>query len=37
MHPCRPNLDKRTMCYLFDPLFSRPRTPLTVVGILVIP
>ena len=37
MHPRGPNLDKRTVCYLLDPLFSRPRALLTVVGILVIP
>ena len=37
MHPCGLSLDKRTVCYLLDPLFSRPRAPLTTVGILVIP
>ena len=37
MHPRGPNLDKRTVCYLFDPLFLRPRAPLTTVGILMIP
>ena len=37
MHPCGPNLDKEPVCYLFDPPFSQPRAPLTVVGILVIP
>ena len=37
MHPRGPNLDKQIVCYLLDPLFSRPRAPLTTVGILVIP
>ena len=37
MHPCDPNLDKQTVGYLLDPLFPRPRAPLTVVGILVFP
>ena len=37
MHPRGPNLDKRTLCYLLDPLFLRTRAPPTVVGILVIP